>query len=239
MVDWLYLIFSQYPAFLLLALLFFFNYLLARKSSAVKSMIWVLLFAVALVCTAVSVIMGVQQEYWKLSTLFPLSVASWIGVVVVFVLFIVHIVHTIEKKHNKRVMEKELKKAEKAKEDAVAQAREEGLEAARQAHEEGRIAARQEVEAERLSSAAVAAEAEAAASAFGEAVQTPIELTLDGPVQGASSDLPKFNPETGLPYGQEPPAPKFDPETGLPYGQEPPAPKFDSETGLPINPSES
>ena len=138
MVDWKYLLFAQYPAFLLLSILFLINYLLVRKSSAVKSILWVLLFGVALACAVLFAFLGVQQNYWTLGTLFQLSAASWIGVVLVILAGIAYVVHRIEVKHNKRVMEKELKKAAKAKDDAVAQAREEGAEAARQAHEEGR-----------------------------------------------------------------------------------------------------
>lgn len=179
MVDWKYLLLAQYPAFLLLSLLFLVNYLLVRKSSAVKSILWVLLFGVALAAGVLCAFLGVQQSYWTLKTLFPLGVASWIGVVLVVLSGVAYVVHRLEVKHNRRVMEKELKKAAKDKDAAVAQAREEGAEAARQAHEEGRKAARQEVEAARLSKAAAEADAEAAASDVAREAGAPIELKLD------------------------------------------------------------
>ena len=179
MVDWKYLLFAQYPAFLLLAALFLVNYLLVRKTSAVKSILWVLLFGAALACAVLFAFLGVQQGYWALNTLFRLSTASWIGLILVVVALIVRIVHLIEKRHSQYVMEKELQKAAKDKDAAVTQAREEGAEAARQAHEEGRKAAKQEAEAVRLSRAADAADAEAKASELAQAAAAPIELKLD------------------------------------------------------------
>lgn len=181
MVDWKYLLFAQYPAFYLLAFLFLINYLFVRRSSAVKSIVWVLLFGVALAGAALCAFLGVQQGYWTLGTFFPLGAASWIGIVIVAAALAVHVIHIAERKHNRRVMEKELKKAEKVKDDALAQARKEGAEAARRAHEEGRAAARQEAETMRLSKAAADAEAEAAASEGARAAEAPIELTLDAP----------------------------------------------------------
>ena len=178
MVDWKYLLLAQYPAFLLLSVFFLASYLRVRKSSAVKSVLWVLLFGVALACAVLFAFLGVQQKYWTLKTLFPLSTASWIGVALVVIAVIARIVHLIEKKHNKKVMEKELKKAAKEKDDAVAQAREEGAEAARQAHEEGRKAAKQEAEAVRLTKAAAEADAEAKASDVAQQAAAPIELKL-------------------------------------------------------------
>ena len=178
-MTWQYLLFAQYPAFLLLAVLFLVNYLLVHKSSAVKSIIWVLLFGAALAAAVLFAFLGVQQGYWTLKTLFALTTASWIGVVLVIVAAIAYVVHRVEVKHNKRVMEKELKKAAKAKDDAVAQAREENAEAVRQAHEAGRKAAKQEAEAVRLSRAAEAADAEAQASEIAREAGAPIELKLE------------------------------------------------------------
>ena len=186
LVDWKYLLFAQYPAFMLLALFFLIGYLRARKSSAVKSVLWVLLFAAAVACSVLFAFFGVHYEYWTLKTLFSLGVASWLGIVLVVVAVIARTVHLIEKKHNQKVMEKELKRAAKDKDDAVAQAREEGDEKARQAHEAGRRAARAEAEAVRLSRAAETVDAEAAASELAGAVKTPIQLTLGGDASPAA-----------------------------------------------------
>ena len=186
--DWKYFLLAQYPAFLLLALFFLVSYLRVRKASAVKSVLWVLLFAAAIACSVLFVFFGVHYEYWSLKTLFPLGVASWIGIILVIVAVIARTVHLVEKKHNRKLMEKELKRAAKDKDDAVAQAREEGDEKARQAHEAGRRAARAEAEAVRLSRAAEAADAEAAASGLASAAQTPIELTLEGANASPASD---------------------------------------------------
>ena len=180
-MTWKYLLFAQYPACFLLAIFFIVCYLRVRKSSAVKSILWVLLFGVALAVSVLFSFLGVQEGYWKLNSIFTLGIASWIGVALVFVALIAHVVHLVEKKHNRKVMEKELEKAAKEKDAAVAQAEEQGREAARQALEEGRRAAQQEAAAERFSQAAVAADAEAAASELASAAHTPIELKLDMP----------------------------------------------------------
>lgn len=168
MVDWKYLLFAQYPAFFLLAVFFLVSYLRVRASSAVKSVLWVLLFGVALAASVLCAFLGVQQKYWTLKTLFPLSVASWVGIALVVITVIARIVHIIEKKHNQKVMEKELRKAAKEKDAAVAEA-----EAA------GRRAAHEEAEAVRLTKAAQAADAEAAASELAQEAGAPIELKLD------------------------------------------------------------
>lgn len=205
LVDWKYLLLAQYPAFMLLALFFLISYLRVRKASAVKSVLWVLLFAAAIACSVLFVFFGIHYEYWSLKTLFSLGLASWLGIVLVVVAVIARTVHLIEKKHNQKVMEKELRRAAKDKDDAVAQAREEGDEKARQAHEAGRRAARAEAEAVRLSHAAEAADAEAAASELAGAVRSPIELTLDG--ADASPDAPPSIPPS------EASAPKTSTET--------------------------
>ena len=192
LVDWKYLLLAQYPAFMLLALFFLIGYLRVRKASAIKSVLWVLLFAAAIACSVLFVFFGIHYEYWSLKTLFSLGFASWLGIVLVVVAAIARTVHLMEKKHSQKVMEKELRRAAKDKDDAVAQAREEGDEKARQAHEAGRRAARAEAEAVRLSHAAEAADAEAAASGLADAVRSPIELTLEG--AGGSPAAPAVEP---------------------------------------------
>ena len=126
MLDLRFALFAQFPALFLLALLFLLNYLTVRKRSAVKSVLWVLLFGVMLAVSILFCFLGIQAEFWTIKTLFQLSVWSWLGVALVVVFVLLHLVHTAQKKHAKRVMEKELKKAEMQKEEAVAQAREEG-----------------------------------------------------------------------------------------------------------------
>lgn len=126
MLDLRFSLFAQFPALFLLALLFLLNYLTVRKRSAVKSVLWVLLFGVMLAVSILFCFLGIQAEFWTIKTLFQLSVWSWLGVALVVVFVLLHLVHTAQKKHAKRVMEKELKKAEMQKEEAVAHAREEG-----------------------------------------------------------------------------------------------------------------
>lgn len=189
--TWKYLLYAQYPACLLLAIYFFINYLFARKSSAVKSVLWVLLFGVMLALSVLFTFLGVQQDYWSLKTLLTLKAASWIGVALVIVAIIAHFVHLVDKKHTQKVMEKELEKAARDKDNAVAQAREEGAEAVRIAHEEGRRAAQQEAAEARYSQAAEVAGAEAAASGLASEVNSPIDLTLEPtPEGGFAQDVP-------------------------------------------------
>ena len=126
MLDLRFALFAQFPVLFLLALIFLVNYLTVRKRSAVKSVLWVLLFGVMLAISILFCFLGIQAEFWTIKTLFQLSVWSWLGVALVVVFVLLHLVHTAQKKHAKRVMEKELKKAEMQKEEAVAQAREEG-----------------------------------------------------------------------------------------------------------------
>ena len=180
MVDWKYLLLAQYPALALLALLFLTNYLLVRKRSAVKSVLWVLFFGIALAAAVLFAFLGVHYEFWLLKELFVISFAGWIGLILVALATVIHIIHGAEKLHSRKVMEKELRRAAKEKDDAVAQAEEAGREAARQAHEEGRILARQEAEAERLAYAANAVESEVRDSALAREAGAPIELKLDG-----------------------------------------------------------
>ena len=230
MIDLKLLLFAQYPALMLLSLFFLISYMLVRKDSAVKSVLWVLLFGVSLAASVVFLFLGMQQGYWSLKTLFPIPFVSWIGIVLTIVLFVVHFVHTIEKKHNKRVLEKELQRAEQDKAQAVAQAQAEARAAAQQAHEEGRIAAHQEAEEARYSQAAEEAGAAAAASDLAREVSAPIELQLDA--SPASPAAPAFDPMTGQPLGMVAPA-AFDPMTGQPLAAGE-APAFDPMTGQPL-----
>lgn len=168
MVDWKYMLLAQYPAFLILAVYFLAKYARVRKTSAVKSILWVLLFGVALAVSVLFLFLGIHYGYWTLKTLFPLGVASWIGIALIIITIVARIVHLIEKKRNQKIMEKELKKAAKEKDDAVAEA-----------EQAGRRAAHEEAEAVRLTRAAQAADAEAAESDVAREAGAPIELKLD------------------------------------------------------------
>ena len=117
---------AQFPAFFLLSVLFLINYLIVRKRSAVKSVLWVLLFGVSLAVAILFCFLGIQADYWAISTMFKLSVWSWVGIVLVLIAVIVRFVFKLQKKHNARVIARELQKAEKSKNAAIAQAREEG-----------------------------------------------------------------------------------------------------------------
>jgi len=117
---------AQFPACFLLAVLFFISYLRVRKASAVKSILWVLLFAIALALTILCAFLGIQAEMWTLKTLFKLGVWSWVGLVVVAIVLALRCAHGIEKKLNQRKLDKALKKAEAEKNTAVAEAREAG-----------------------------------------------------------------------------------------------------------------
>ena len=132
---------SQYPAFFLLALLFLAAHLRVRKTSAVKSVLWVLLFGAALAASVVCCFLGIQAELWTVKTIVTLRVWSWVGLIVVFLLLILRILHGIEKRASQRRLDKAMKQAEKEKEEEVSRAREEGAAAERRrAETEGRAA---------------------------------------------------------------------------------------------------
>ena len=120
------ILFAQFPAFFLLSLLFLAAHLRVRKRSAVKSVLWVLLFGAALAVSILFCFLGMQAKYWTAKTLFKLKFWSWLGLAIVVVLLVLRIVFKLQNKHTRHVMEKERAKAEKEREQAVAQAREEG-----------------------------------------------------------------------------------------------------------------
>ena len=125
MLELRFVLLAQYPAFFLLAVLFLINYLTVRRRSAVKSVLWVLHFGVALAVSILFCFLGMQAEFWALKTLFTLSVWSWIGVVLVVLAVIVRFVFKVKGKLDAHTLKRELKKAEQDKAAAVAQAREE------------------------------------------------------------------------------------------------------------------
>ena len=120
------ILFAQFPAFFLLSLLFLAAHLRVRKRSAVKSVLWVLLFGAALAVSILFCFLGMQAKYWTVKTLFKLKFWSCLGLAIVVVLLVLRLVFKLQNKHTRHVMEKERAKAEKEREQAVAQAREEG-----------------------------------------------------------------------------------------------------------------
>lgn len=120
------ILFAQFPAFFLLSLLFLAAHLRVRKHSAVKSVLWVLLFGAALAVSILFCFLGMQAKYWTVKTLFKLKFWSWLGLAIVVLLLVLRLVFKLQNKHTRHVMEKERAKAEKEREQAVAQAREEG-----------------------------------------------------------------------------------------------------------------
>ena len=117
---------AQFPAFFLLSLLFLIAHLRVRKRSAVKSVLWVLLFGAALAVSILFCFLGIQAKYWTLKTLFELKFWSWFGLVLVVLVLVLRLVFKLQNKHARHMVEKERTKAEKEREQAVAQAREEG-----------------------------------------------------------------------------------------------------------------
>ena len=151
------ILFAQFPAFFLLSLLFLIAHLRVRKRSAVKSVLWVLLFGAALAVSILFCFLGMQAKYWTVKTLFELKFWSWLGLAIVLVL---RLVFKLQNKHAQHMVEKERAKAEKTREEAVKQAREEGRAEA--------MAAQQAQEAE-AASAEPAAEASAPDAASDDA----------------------------------------------------------------------
>ena len=125
-MDLKQMLLAQFPAFFLLSILFLLAHLRVRKRSAVKSVLWVLLFGAALAVSILFCFLGMQAKYWTVKTLFQLKFWSWFGIFLVVLIFALRLVFKLQNKHNRRVMEKERMKAEKEREQAVAQAREEG-----------------------------------------------------------------------------------------------------------------
>ena len=120
------MLFAQFPAFFLLSILFLIAHLRVRKRSAVKSVLWVLLFGAALAVSILFCFLGMQAKYWTVKTLFELKFWSWFGLVLVVLVLVLRLVFKLQNKHAQHMVEKERTKAEKEREQAVAQAREEG-----------------------------------------------------------------------------------------------------------------
>lgn len=125
-MDLKQMLLAQFPAFFLLSILFLIAHLRVRKRSAVKSVLWVLLFGAALAVSILFCFLGMQAKYWTVKTLFQLKFWSWFGIFLVVLILALRLVFKLQNKHTQHVMEKERAKAEKEREQAVAQAREEG-----------------------------------------------------------------------------------------------------------------
>ena len=157
------ILFAQFPAFFLLSLLFLIAHLRVRKTSAVKSVLWVILFGAALAASVVCCFLGIQAELWTLKTLITLGFWSWFGVGLVLLFLVLHVVHGVEKRSSRRRLDKAMKQAEKQQEEEVSRAHAEGAAAERE-RAEAEAAARAEEEA-REEAARAAAEAAAAQDA--------------------------------------------------------------------------
>ena len=96
------ILFSQYPALFLLAVLFLIAHLRVRKTSAVKSVLWVILFGAALAASVVCCFLGIQAELWTLKTLITLGFWSWFGVGLVLLFLVLRVVHGMEKRSSRR-----------------------------------------------------------------------------------------------------------------------------------------
>ena len=106
------ILFSQYPALFLLAVLFLIAHLRVRKTSAVKSVLWVILFGAALAASVVCCFLGIQAELWTLKTLITLGFWSWFGVGLVLLFLVLRVVHGMEKRSSRRRLDKAMKQAE-------------------------------------------------------------------------------------------------------------------------------
>lgn len=158
------ILFSQYPALFLLAVLFLIAHLRVRKTSAVKSVLWVILFGAALAASVVCCFLGIQAELWTLKTLITLGFWSWFGVGLVLLFLVLRVVHGVEKRSSRRRLDKAMKQAEKQKEEEVSRARAEGAAAERE-RAEAEAAERERAEAEAAARAEEAAREKAARAA--------------------------------------------------------------------------
>ena len=129
-MDFREILLAQFPAFFLLSILFLIAHLRVRKRSAVKSVLWVLLFGAALAVSILFCFLGMQAKYWTFKTLLQLKFWSWFGLFAVVLVLVLRLVFKLQNKHTKHMVEKERTRAEKEREQAVAQAREEGRAAA-------------------------------------------------------------------------------------------------------------
>ena len=112
-MDLKQMLLAQFPAFFLLSILFLIAHLRVRKRSAVKSVLWVLLFGAALAVSILFCFLGMQAKYWTVKTLFHLKFWSWFGIFLVVLIFALRLVFKLQNKHAQHMVEKERMKAEK------------------------------------------------------------------------------------------------------------------------------
>ena len=177
------ILFSQYPALFLLAVLFLIAHLRVRKTSAVKSVLWVILFGAALAASVVCCFLGIQAELWTLKTLITLGFWSWFGVGLVLLFLVLRVVHGMEKRSSRRRLDKAMKQAEKQKEEEVSRARAEGAAAERE-RAEAEAAERERAEAE-------AAERERAEAEAAERERAEAEATERAAQEAAAQSTPQ------------------------------------------------
>ncbi len=155
------ILFSQYPALFLLAVLFLIAHLRVRKTSAVRSVLWVIFFGVALAASVVFFFLGIQAELWTLKTAIALRFWSWFGIALLLLFLVLRVAHRMEKRSSRRRLDEAMKQAERQKEEEVSRARAEGA-----AEERWRAAAEQQAQAEAARAAEQQAQAETAAQAM-------------------------------------------------------------------------
>ena len=124
-MDFKFILFSQYPLFFLLCLFCLGKYTLVRKRSAVKSVLFVILFGVLLAAAVVCCFLGMQMQYWSMSTVAKLNGWSIAGLCVFALIVLLSVAHNIEARLNRRKLDKAMKQAEKVKDAEVRRAREE------------------------------------------------------------------------------------------------------------------
>ena len=157
------ILFSQYPALFLLAVLFLIAHLRVRKTSAVKSVLWVILFGAALAASVVLLPRHPGRAVDAQNAHHP-RLLSWFGVGLVLLFLVLRVVHGMEKRSSRRRLDKAMKQAEKQKEEEVSRAPAPRGAAAERERAEAEAAARAE-EAAREEAARAAAEAAAAQDA--------------------------------------------------------------------------
>ena len=187
------ILFSQYPALFLLAVLFLIAHLRVRKTSAVKSVLWVILFGAALAASVVCCFLGIQAELWTLKTLITLGFWSWFGVGLVLLFLVLRVVHGMEKRSSRRRLDKAMKQAEKQKEEEVSRARAEGAAAERE-RAEAEAAERERAEAEaaeRERAEAEATERERAEAEAAERERAEAEATERAAQEAAAQSTPQ------------------------------------------------
>ena len=159
-MDLKQMLLAQFPAFFLLSILFLIAHLRVRKRSAVKSVLWVLLFGAALAVSILFCFLGMQAKYWTVKTLFQLKFWSWFGIFLVVLILVLRLVFKLQNKHAQHMVEKERMKAEKEREQAVAQAREEGRAEALSSTEDAQAAPAPESDADAAQDAPLGENAE-------------------------------------------------------------------------------